>query len=226
MQRLSAADLTNLAVETADTPMHVGALMILDGRRLCDDRGRFQLAEIRSEIGRSLERVPALRQIIHWFGPLAGRPCWVDDPSFRIDRHVIHVGLPPPGDEDSLFVLAEDLMAPPLDRSHPMWRLWFITGLPGDRVAAVFALHHSIADGVAAIRLFTALVAPAVPVGSESLPWRPARPPRWNKAVRDNLRDKQQRYGIGRCRPGIGSARRCGAAQPSSPARGGRPAHL
>jgi WS/DGAT/MGAT family acyltransferase len=188
MQRLSAADLTNLAVETAASPMHVGALAILDGRGLCDGAGNIQLAQIRSELDRSLTLLPVLRQIVHRPGAFAGRPFWVDDPSFRIDRHVAHVQLPPPGGEDSLLLLAEDLLAAPLERSHPLWRLWLITGLPDGRIAALIALHHSIADGVAAVELITTLLSGAGLAGSDEPAWRAAPPPRWSEAVRDNLR--------------------------------------
>ena len=186
--RLSAADLTNLAVEAADTPMHVGLLAILDGRSLSDAGARLRLAAIRVEIDARLTGVPELRRIVHRAGLLGGAPLWVDDPAFRIDRHVHQVVLPPPADEGALLRLAEDLMAPTLDRIHPMWRIWFVTGLPGHQVAAVIALHHAIADGLGAVQLLTALLHPAST--AEPRPWAPSVPPRWRTLAHDNVRVK------------------------------------
>jgi diacylglycerol O-acyltransferase / wax synthase len=96
--RLSTADLINLSVEAADTPMHVGVLAIVDGRSLCDDNGTLQLDALRRRLDRLLDAAPELRRIAHHAGPLAGPPIWVDDPHFRIDRHVNRVDLPPPSD--------------------------------------------------------------------------------------------------------------------------------
>ena len=49
LERLHAADLTNLAVEAPDTPMHLGALIVLDGRALCAADGGFRLADVRAD---------------------------------------------------------------------------------------------------------------------------------------------------------------------------------
>jgi WS/DGAT/MGAT family acyltransferase len=184
--RLSAADLINLAVEAPDTPMHVGVLTVADGGPLCDADGRLRLDALRSQVDRLLDGVPELRRIVYRPGPLAGRPLWVDDPRFCIDRHVNQVELPPPGDEPALLRLTEDLMAPLLGRDHPMWRMWFVTGLPDGRIAALIALHHAIADGLAAIQLLITLLDPSA--ATVSLPCAETAPPRWRQLAQDNVR--------------------------------------
>jgi diacylglycerol O-acyltransferase / wax synthase len=122
-ERLGADDLINLAVEAADTPMHVGAVLVLvlDGRSLLDADGMPSPAGIRSAIEAGLDRVPLLRKVIHRPGLLAGRPIWVDDPAFRVDRHVGYTRLPPSGDEEQLLRLTERFMRSRLDRAHPLW---------------------------------------------------------------------------------------------------------
>jgi diacylglycerol O-acyltransferase / wax synthase len=50
-----------------------------------------------------------------------------------------------------------------LDRTRPLWRMWFVTGLPDARVALVVALDHAVADGLAAVQLVGTLL--AVPPG-------------------------------------------------------------
>ena len=53
--------------------------------------------------------------------------------------------------------LAARLLAGVLDRAHPLWRVWFVTGLPDGRVAVVVKVHHVLADGLAAIHLITSM---------------------------------------------------------------------
>jgi WS/DGAT/MGAT family acyltransferase len=186
--RLSALDLINFAVEAPDTPMHLGALAVLDGGPLYDDRGRLRLAQIRAEIDRRFAGVPQLRGLVHHPGPLAGRPVWANDPAFQIDRQVDAVALPPPADEPAMLRLVEDLIAGPMDRSRPLWRMWFVTGLPAGQVAVVILLHHAIADGLAAVGLVTSLLDSPLAAGPALEPPSAAVPPRWPELVRDNAR--------------------------------------
>ena len=95
--RLSALDMINLAVETPAAPMTIGAVLILDGQALHDGGGQLALAAIRQAIERRLADAPPLRRVIRRAGPLAGRPVWVDDPAFRVDRHVLLAEVPPRG---------------------------------------------------------------------------------------------------------------------------------
>ena len=187
--RLTAADQMNLAVETPETPMHVGALAVLDGRLLCDASGRLRLAEIRAGVEARLTNVPQLRRVVYTPGPLAGRPLWVDDPHFRIDPHVEQVVLSPPGDEAALLRLTERLLAAPLDRARPLWRMWFVTGLPDGRVAMLVALHHAIADGLAAVQLLTSLL------DQPARAARPAAVPPWRDRHRGPRRGGTIRAG-------------------------------
>lgn len=182
IDRLSAFDLTNLAVEAPDTPMHVGMVAVLDGRSLLDADGRLDLAGIQVRIGAGLDAAPKLRKKVYWPGLLAGRPLWVDDPTFAVERHVAQAAVDPPGGEDELLRLTEGLMRTLLDRSRPLWQLWVVTGLPDQRLAVVVKLHHAVGDGVAAMRLVGALLDPPVG-GAGAPPWTPVPPPRWRDLV-------------------------------------------
>ncbi|WP_327002202.1 wax ester/triacylglycerol synthase family O-acyltransferase [Dactylosporangium sp. NBC_01737] len=177
IDRLSAFDLTNLTVEAPDTPMHVGMVAVLDGRSLLDAGGRLDLAGIKARIAAGLDAAPKLRKKVYRPGPLAGRPLWVDDPVFAVERHVAQAAVDPPGGEDELLRLTEALMRTLLDRSRPLWQLWVVTGLPDQRLAVVVKLHHAVGDGVAAMRLIGALLDP--PAGGPGVPpWAPVPPPR------------------------------------------------
>lgn len=185
-----------LALESPVTPMHFGALVVLDGAPLCDGDERLRSVAIRRQLEARSASLPELRRVIHRPGPMAGPPLWVEDADFAIDRHVREVASPPsPGatDDDTLLRFAEALMAPPLDRSRPLWRMWFITGLPERRVAVLIAVHHALADGLGAMRLGLSLLeAPLSSAGGDrdahAAPVTPPSPPRWRDLVRDNVR--------------------------------------
>ncbi|EUA89742.1 putative diacylglycerol O-acyltransferase tgs1 [Mycobacterium ulcerans str. Harvey] len=86
-----------------------------------------------------------------------GAPQWVDDPDFDIARHVRRVALPHPGDDDALYRLVADVMGRRLDRDRPLWELWVIEGLAGERWAMLTKVHHCMADGIAATHILTGL---------------------------------------------------------------------
>jgi WS/DGAT/MGAT family acyltransferase len=178
----------SLEIEAPDTPMHLAAVVVADPASGADDRPG--LDEARRLIERRLASVPELRQRIHRPGLLAGRPLWVDDPGFRIERHVTEVRLRPPGDETILLAVAEQLLTAPLDRRHPLWHIWFVRGLADGRTAAVIALHHALADGLAAIRLLASLLDTSGPPPAGHPAWTPQPAPTWSALAADNVRQR------------------------------------
>lgn len=77
-----------------------------------------------------------------------------------MDYHLYHSGLPKPGGERELGVLASRLHSLPLNRSRPLWEMHVIEGLEGNRFALLFKLHHSQIDGMGAIRLIERVLTP------------------------------------------------------------------
>jgi diacylglycerol O-acyltransferase len=83
---------------------------------------------------------------------------WVDDQAFDVACHVRHAGLPAPGDDARLKELAGRIASQPLDRTRPLWELWFIEGLAGGRFAVIAKIHHSMVDGVSGVGVLQALL--------------------------------------------------------------------
>lgn len=176
--RLSAADRGNLRIERPETPAHVAGLCVVEARTRLREDGELDLAAIRRRLERRLTRAPELRRVVRRPPPLCGPPLWVDDADFSIERHVRAAGVDAPGDEAALLRTAELLLRPLLDRSRPLWELWFLTGLAGGRLGLLFKVHHALADGLAAIALLASLV-DVDPDAAEPppAPWTPEPPP-------------------------------------------------
>jgi diacylglycerol O-acyltransferase / wax synthase len=155
--RPSALDLSNLRIEQHGMPMHVAALMLLEGAALRDEAGALRLEEIRRHVERRTRAVERLHQVLGRSGDHRRTLVWREAPDFDIAHHVQASLLPPPGDEETLLRVCSDLNAPPLDRTRPLWDLWLLDGLADGRVAALLRLHHVVADGSAALELFSCL---------------------------------------------------------------------
>jgi WS/DGAT/MGAT family acyltransferase len=187
--RLSLADRGELRIERPETPAHVAGLCLVEAGPLLREDGELDLAAIRCRLERRLSRVPELRRVVGRPPPLCGPPLWVDDTDFSIERHVRAARVDPPGDEASLLRTAERLLRTRLDRSRPLWELWFLTGLAGDRLGMLFKVHHALADGLAAIALVASLAdIDGDATGPPPAPWRPEPTPPARALLADGLR--------------------------------------
>jgi WS/DGAT/MGAT family acyltransferase len=98
----------------------------------------------------------------------------VDDPSFNIRYHVRHTRLPRPGSERQLKRLVGRIFSQRLDREKPLWELWVIEGLEGDRIAITSKVHHCMVDGVSGSELIAALLTTQPQEKPDPLPrWQP-----------------------------------------------------
>lgn len=149
-------------------PMHVAALALLDGRPLLDDAGDLRIEQIRRHVAERIRDVERLHQVLVWPRAQHGTPVWEDNRDFAVGDHVRTRRLPRPGDEEALLRVCCELNAPALDRSRPLWELCVLHGLIDGRVAFLLRLHHVVADGTAALELFSSMfdLAPGEPVPS------------------------------------------------------------
>jgi diacylglycerol O-acyltransferase len=197
MERLTAQDLMMLWPEELGWSQDIGALVILDGRRLLDADGRFDIKRVRDRIAERLQLVPRFRQLL-WrpaFG--LGWPLWVDAPSIDLAEHVRVLPLVAPADEAELLLACEELRHRRLNPSRPLWEMWFLPGLPDGRVGLFMKVHHAIADGMAGVAALGAFVdLDADPPPSSAPPWTPAPMPTAGELLADNLRRHLE--GLGR----------------------------
>ncbi|MEO0494110.1 MAG: wax ester/triacylglycerol synthase domain-containing protein [Actinomycetota bacterium] len=107
----------------------------------------------RRHIRNAVAEVPRLRErVVPGFGRLAP-PTWAADPEFDLDYHIRHVALPGDGTVRQLFDLCTQWFEDPYDRTRPLWQFVLIDGLEGGKGALFSKMHHSITDGIGAMRL-------------------------------------------------------------------------
>lgn len=159
MQQLSGLDATFLYLETAQMPMHVGALHIFELPP--GYPGRFVTA-LRKHIASRLPVAPVLRRRLWWMPLNLANPAWVDaDPDLR--RHIVEIKLPRGAGLRELEAEVSRLHPVLLDRERPLWKMHVFEGLaPGAdgqrRVALYTQLHHAAVDGQAAVALANAIM--------------------------------------------------------------------
>lgn len=188
LDRLSGPDLLMLQSEEAGWPMHIGVVAVLDGTFAVDADGRFDIEAARRAVGRRLNRVPRLRQVLQVPPRLLGPPVWVDAPAVDLTRHVHAIPLAPHADTAQLVRAVEELWSPRLDLARPPWEMWFLPGIAGGRVGMLLKVHHVVADGVGGMALLGALLDREV-TGEPRGPDRPpAPPPSTSVLLRDQLR--------------------------------------
>ncbi len=148
-RRLSALDIAFLQMETPEAPSHVGGLQIF--QIPAGYKGAF-VADLKAR----LEAIPASEPFNLRLGskglPFAF-PAWVTDKNFDIDFHLRHSALPQPGHMDELMKLVSRLHARLLDRTRPLWEMYLIEGLEGNRFGIYTKIHHALVDGVGGMRL-------------------------------------------------------------------------
>jgi diacylglycerol O-acyltransferase / wax synthase len=203
--RLTAVDASFLVQEGSASHMHVGAILLFEGPPPSYD-------DVLEGIHSRLHLVPRYRQKLAFPPFQAGRPVWIDDPTFNLEYHVRHTALPSPGSIEQLQALAGRIYSQRLDRSKPLWETWLVQGLEDGSFALITKTHHSMVDGISGVDLASVLfdVEP-VPRHVEPEPWTPQPVPSTAELVADGVRDFVKTP-LGALRRGIGAVRSPGRA--------------
>ena len=183
--RLTGLDSSFLHLERDSAHMHVGGVLVFDG----DEPSHEELI---AQIERRLHLVPRYRQRLAFVPLQQGRPVWIDDPHFNPEYHIRHTALPRPGSEAELKRLAGRLFSQVLDRSKPLWEIWLVSGLRGDRFAMISKTHHALVDGVSGVDITTVLfdTAPDPVPTPEPEPWIPGPEPSGVQLLADALLER------------------------------------
>ncbi len=166
--RLTVLDDAFLALDSPEAPLHVGWTIRIDGRAP-------SLGGLRRHLLSRMDRVPRFRRRLVSTALAGGELRWEDDRGFDIARHVMHVSVPVPGDDESLRQLAGRLLSTALPLDRPLWRVYLVDGLQ-DGFAVVGQAHHALIDGIAAIEVAALLFdGEPNPQPEPRSTWRPTR---------------------------------------------------
>ncbi|MGZ4708950.1 MAG: WS/DGAT/MGAT family O-acyltransferase [Acidimicrobiales bacterium] len=174
MQRLTGLDDGFLWMETPTSYMHVASLIMVDG----DSRpGGLTFEHVRALYESRLDFAPPFRRRLVQVPFGIHHPLWIEDPDFDLDWHLRHITLPEGhGGMGDLTDLAASLVAIPLDRTRPLWEMWFIDGIEDGHVGLLTKVHHAAIDGASGEELMVAIldVEPdPEPRPAPEVPWKP-----------------------------------------------------
>jgi diacylglycerol O-acyltransferase / wax synthase len=150
MAPMPLTDALFLLAEVRERPMHVGGMHLY---RLPEDAGPHHIAERYHDAVTNFDPHPRLRRRPVRGLTSAGAWSWQEDPDLDLEYHVRHSALPEPGRIRELLALVSRLHGTLLDRSRPLWEAHLIEGLADGRLATYSKIHHSLMDGVSAMRL-------------------------------------------------------------------------
>jgi diacylglycerol O-acyltransferase len=170
------ADAMFLTPESREQPMHVGGLQLFRYPEGADERW---LGDVVDRLLASPDVAPLFRRRPERSALTLGAWWkWVEDDDVDLGYHVRHSALPRPGRVRELLDLVGRLHGNLLDRNRPLWEAHLVEGLEGDRFAVYTKLHHSLLDGVSALRLLQRSLS-TDPAEDTPVPWAPRpRPPR------------------------------------------------
>jgi diacylglycerol O-acyltransferase len=185
-----------LMAETREAPMHVGSLQLFEpppGADALDVRAMFEDALADSEVAPIYQKRP--RRSVTTLGQWG----WAPDRAFDLEHHVRRSALPRPGRVLELLALCSRLHSTLLDRHRPLWEMHLVEGLQDGRYAIYFKVHHSLMDGVSALRLLDRTLSADPDERGMPAPWAPQ--PRRSRSAGDDaagrnvLQDLQQLVG-------------------------------
>ncbi|OZB19152.1 MAG: wax ester/triacylglycerol synthase family O-acyltransferase [Marinobacter sp. 34-60-7] len=183
MHQLSELDASFLYLESETTPMHIGGVYLFDASGLSSPLAFSTfVAYLRSR----LHVVPLFRQKLKEIPLRLGRPYWIDDPEFSIERHLAHVNLGNHGQKSSLMALASRILQEPLKRDRPLWHITFVDGFqidspegPKEGFALIVKLHHAAIDAFSGEEIMGKLLeySPEPRHIPAARPWQPRAEP-------------------------------------------------
>jgi diacylglycerol O-acyltransferase len=151
VKRLSGWDAVLLYSEAPNVHMHTLKVAVIS---LDDVDAKFGIDEFRSVIQSRLSKLEPFGYQLVDIPFKFHHPMWRENCDVDLEYHIRPWRLPSPGGRRELDEAIGAIASTPLDRSRPLWEMYFIEGLARTdgnkgRIAVVGKIHHALADGVA-----------------------------------------------------------------------------
>jgi len=130
MRQLSELDASFLYLESETAPMHIGGVYLFDASNRNEP---LPFSTFVAYLRSRLHVVPVFRQRLKEIPLRLGRPYWIDDPDFSIERHLAYVNLAEHSHQSDLMALASKILEEPLKRDRPLWHITFVDGFSLDQ---------------------------------------------------------------------------------------------
>ena len=181
--RLTTLDATFLYYEKKSAPLHIGSVSVFEGE--------IPFARFVENVEARLHLLPRYLQRAVTPPFHLGHPRWEADPQFDIRRHIFERHVEPPGTEAQLQELAGALLGAMLPRDKPLWEIYIIHGLAGQRAAMLMKVHHAMVDGISGVDLLkiTLDVSPTPDPLPTPEPYEPPPPPPVQTELIDSVLD-------------------------------------
>jgi WS/DGAT/MGAT family acyltransferase len=187
VERLTTLDTSFLYLDEPGAPLHVGGVLVLEAPA----GGLESLAAL---VRARLPLVPRYRQRVMQVPGHLANPVWADDAEFDAGYHIRRSALPQPGTEAQLLDMVSRVTSRPLDRRRPLWEMYLVEGLSGNRVAVVTKTHPALIDGLSAIDIGQVLLDVSPDTASpDPDDWRPHPAPGWPTLLGQALGDYVRR---------------------------------
>ncbi|MBV7264707.1 wax ester/triacylglycerol synthase family O-acyltransferase [Erythrobacter sp. WH131] len=176
-------DSSFVALESPNSPMHIGNLLIYNPATAPGGFVRFK--DILKFFEDRMQLSKTMRQRLVRVPFDLDYPYWIEDPNFDLEYHVRHVALPKPGDWRQLCIQTARIHARPMDLTRPPWEFTVVEGLDNVRdfpkgcFGFVTKVHHSAIDGMSGIDLMEAIhtLSPSTAPPNEPDDWKPEKIP-------------------------------------------------
>jgi diacylglycerol O-acyltransferase / wax synthase len=155
MKRLKGWDAMLLYSETPNVHKHTLKIGIIDA---ADFAGEFTFEFFLGDLRRRLHLMEPLRYKLVDTPMKLHHPMWLDSSDIDLNYHVRQVQVRTPGGRRELDELVGEIAGSPLDRSRPLWEMYFVEGLEEHRFAVIGKIHHALADGVASANLMAKMM--------------------------------------------------------------------
>lgn len=99
------------------------------------------------------DEVPRLRQRVVEAPLRIGPPRWQTVDSVDLSYHLRRVSASGPADWREVLDIAGPIAMSAFDKDRPLWEFTLVEGLTGGRAALIQKIHHSLTDGVGAVKL-------------------------------------------------------------------------
>jgi diacylglycerol O-acyltransferase len=193
VKRLTGWDAFLLYSEAPNVHMHTIKVAVIELQDLGDRT--FGVDEFRQVLGSRMYKLDPFRYELVDIPFKFHRAMWRENCDVDLEYHIRPWQLPAPGGRRELDEAIGQIASTPLDRSRPLWEMYFVQGLANGRIAVVAKIHHALADGVASANLIALGLDLQSGPNAENASYQADPPPSRGKLLGSAFRDHLRQIG-------------------------------